>query len=90
MAHPSADRIQHFTLKTKDWRQLEYLYEILSPYYTTTTIVSKQNSPSIQLVYQVYDILFKHLESYIKGLARKHVTWKVQIQDGLKAAQEKL
>lgn len=82
--------IKHFALDSSEWRQLEYLCDLLSPFYVMTTSVSEQQGPSVHKVFDVYETLFDHLESSIELLQQKKISWKERLCHGLQQAHEKL
>lgn len=86
----SAASIRHFTLTEEEWRQLEYLCDLLAPFYIMTTTLSKLDGPAVHQVFDVYDTLFDHIEYSNDKLHRKTIDWKLQIRTGLENAHNKL
>lgn len=83
------DKLPKFT--EDEWRHIDYLVEILYPFYQYTNAVGKiRNGPSIHNVYATYNKLFDHIEDYITKLEKKRLTWKKQIYTALVKAGEKL
>lgn len=86
----SAAPIRHFGLTQDEWRQLEYLCDLLAPFYLMTTTLSKFEGPAVHQVLEVYDTLFDHIEYSSHKLQRKRVDWKLRIRAGLENAHQKL
>lgn len=82
--------IQHFRLSSREWRQLNYLRELLAPFYAMTNFLSNQQGPSVQSVLKVYNTLFDLIDTGLETLSRKQVSWKVAMRHGLEAARTKL
>ena len=82
----STASIRHFALNQKEWQQLEYLCDLLSPFYLITAILSELEGPTVHQVFDVYNILFKHIEYSAGKLQQKRIKWKVKIQTGLENA----
>lgn len=90
MESNSAHTIRHFHLTHTEWRQLEYLSELLAPFYTMTMRLSELDGPTVHRLFDIYDTLFDHIE-YERGLlSRKRIAWKVKLQKGLDRAHDKL
>jgi len=73
----------------EDWRQIEYILEVLQPIRFWTLWRSKTRGVTIHRVFQVYQDIFDHLETQISNLERKRMLWKVDIREGLVKAQLK-
>ena len=58
----SAALIRHFILIEEEWQQLEYLCDLLAPFYIITTTLSKLDKPAVHQVFNVYDTLFNYIE----------------------------
>ncbi|KAJ1704854.1 hypothetical protein NYO67_12991 [Aspergillus flavus] len=82
--------ISHLQPTPVEWRQLEYLIELLYPFYIFTTCLSDNQGPTVHKVYDIYNNLFDHLDTSIDRLVRKRAPWKQQILDGLRDAHQKL
>jgi Domain of unknown function (DUF4413) len=85
-----ANNLSHLQLTMIEWKQLEYLIELLFPFYLFTTCLSENHGPSIHKVFEIYNNLFDHLDTSINRLSQKRAPWKKQIRDGLEKAREKL
>ncbi|OAL68712.1 hypothetical protein A7D00_7370 [Trichophyton violaceum] len=84
------DDLSHLRIQVEEWSQLEYLFELLVPFYVVTLGVSKAADPSVNLIYDIYEYLYDHLDASIKKLKSKRVPWKVTLYTGIRAAREKL
>jgi len=73
----------------EEWRQIEYILEILQPIRFWTLWMSKRRSVTIYRVFQVYQDIFDHLEMQISKLERKRMQWKVDIRERLLKAKSK-
>ena len=82
--------IRHFALNQEEWRQLEYLCDLLSPFYLMTATLSELEGPTVHQVFDVYGTLFEHIEYSAGKLQRKRIEWKVKIRTGLENAHQKL
>jgi len=65
------------------WRQIEYILEVLQPIQFWTLWMSKTRGVTIDLVFQVYQDIFDHLEMQISTLEWKRMQWKPDICEGL-------
>jgi hypothetical protein len=74
----------------EQWRQVDYLLEILQPFHKFTTILSRTKDITIHLVFKIYNKLFEHLEKSIQQLRRKRVAWKQLMLTSLKITKNKL
>lgn len=83
-------RLGDLTLKTEDWRQIEYLLWITRPFFEFTTALSKTKDATIHIVFEIYNKLFEHLEKSTRQLRRKKVPWKQLMLKALDAAKNKL
>lgn len=83
-------RLNHLSLCSTEWQQLEYLSDILAPYYKITLSLSEQQGPSIHQVFGIYETLFDHLEHTENLLEHKRVDWKVKLCSGVYQAHKKL
>jgi hypothetical protein len=87
----SQDDMRPFQLSEEEWRQIDYLIEILYPFALYTDAIGAVISgPTVHNVFAVYNKLFGHIESHIEKLKRKRVTWKVTMRHGLELANDKL
>ena len=77
-------------LTEKEWKVLNYLISLTAPFNALTQTIGQSSSPSIHEVYEVYDVLFTHIEKKIYEVERKQETWKRNLQTGLKNAEQKL
>ena len=58
-------------LRASEWKQIEYLIFISSPFAAYTQIISTTITPTIQLVYSVYNTLIAYCETCLDKLKRK-------------------
>lgn len=74
-----------------EWRHIDYLIELLRPFYTFTVVISRmKQSPTIQFVIPTFDTLLAHLQKYINVLQNKTTPWKLQLRDALQESSAKL
>ena len=73
----------------EEWKQVEYILEVLQPIRFWTLWMSKTRGVTIHRVFQVYQDIFDHLEMQIAKLERKRMQWKVDIREGLLKAKLK-
>ncbi|OQD95763.1 hypothetical protein PENVUL_c105G07924 [Penicillium vulpinum] len=81
---------EEMALNNDEWRQIDYLLCLTKPFYEYTLALSKTRDVTAHLVFQIYNILFEHLEKSIKQLQRKRVPWKQQMLSSLEAGRLKL
>lgn len=81
---------KEIALNNDEWYQIDYLLCLTKPFYEYTLTLSKTRDITTYLVFQIYNILFKHLKKSIKQLQRKHIPQKQQILSSLKASRLKL
>ncbi|KAG0156535.1 hypothetical protein PDIDSM_3716 [Penicillium digitatum] len=81
---------EEMALNNDEWRQIDYLLCLTKPFYEYTLALSKTRDVTAHLVFQIYNMLFEHLEKSIKQLQRKHVPWKQQMLSSLEAGRLKL
>ncbi|KAG0152779.1 hypothetical protein PDIDSM_2584 [Penicillium digitatum] len=81
---------EEMALNNDEWRQIDYLLCLTKPFYEDTLALSKIRDVTAHLVFQIYNMLFEHLEKSIKQLQRKHVPWKQQMLSSLEAGRLKL
>jgi len=79
-----------FALDDDQWRQIDYLLCLTKPFFDYTLALSKTRDVTSHLVFQIYNLLFEHLEQSIKQLKRKRVAWKQQMLSSLEAGRLKL
>ena len=72
-----------------EWKQVEYILEVLEPIRLYTLWMSKMRALTIHKVFVVYDCIFDHLENQISILENKRMRWKVDIREALGKAKEK-
>ena len=72
-----------------EWKQAEYILEVLEPIRLCTLWMSKTRAPTIHKVFVVYDCIFDHLDDRISILENKRMRWKVDIREALGKAREK-
>lgn len=72
-----------------EWKQAEYILEVLEPIRLCTLWMSKTRAPTIQKVFVVYDCIFDHLDNQISILQNKRMRWKVDIREALGKARNK-
>ena len=90
MISNEAQPIKHFILDFSEWCQLEYVCDLLCPFYAMTAFISEMRGPSVHKVFDVYESLFEHLEGSIETLQRKQISWKERLCSGLHQAHRKL
>ena len=98
LRHPIEKFIQHRDSQELDylcptlieWKQLEYLLELLYPFYIFTSCLSENTGPTVHRIYDIYNNLFDHLDLSISRLKNKKASWKQQILEGLQEAHKKL
>jgi len=73
----------------EEWREMEYILEVLQPIRFWTLGISKTRGVTIYRVFQVYQDIFDHLEMEISTLEWKRMQWKVDIPEGLLKAKLK-
>ena len=73
----------------EEWRQIEYILEVLQPIRFWTLWMSKTRGVTIHRVFQVYQDIFDYLEMQISKLEWKWMQWKVDICEGLVKAKLK-
>jgi len=71
----------------EEWRQIEYILEVLQPIRFWTLWMSKTRGITIHRVFQVYQDIFDHLEMQIFKLEQKRMQWKVDIRESLVKAK---
>jgi hypothetical protein len=81
---------QHFQLSNFEWKQVEYLIDIVKPFNFFTTNIGQTRTPTVGHVFNVYDQLFDHLQSIQNRLQQKQHSWVKPIICAVEAAQEKL
>jgi hypothetical protein len=77
-------------LTEAEWRQVDYLIELLQPFAKYTAAIGATNGPTVHQVLDVYNDLFDHLDEQEAKLVRKRVPWKVKMRIGLSEAKKKL
>ena len=55
-----------------------------------TKVIGQIKQSIIHQVFEIYNKLFDHMEQARMRLARKRVSWKVELLDGIDSAKEKL
>lgn len=79
------------TFSSTDWRHIDYLIEILYPFYRLTNAIGQiRNGPTIHQVFLVYDKLFNHLDDCAARICAKQEPWKKQMHEAIIAATDKL
>jgi hypothetical protein len=74
----------------QEWSHIDYLIGLTAPFNALTQTVGRSASASIHRVYEIYDILFTHIESALEILQKKTTPWKVQMYNALQCAWDKL
>jgi hypothetical protein len=87
---PEATKSRLESLTTAEWRQVDYLVELLHPFAKYTAAIGATNGPTVHQVLDVYNDLFDHLDEQEAKLARKRIQWKVQMWAGIREAHKKL
>jgi hypothetical protein len=77
-------------LTKEQWRQIDYLLSITTPFFTFTTSLSRTKEVTIHSVFAIYNSLFTYLEKSRAQLARKKDSWKKVMLSALESAREKL
>lgn len=72
-----------------EWKQVEYILQVLEPIRFCTLWMSKTRGPTIHSVFRVYDTIFNHLDDQISNLSNKRIRWKVDIREALEKAKQK-
>ena len=72
-----------------EWKQVEYILEVLEPIRLCTLWMSRTRAPTIHKVFVVYDCIFDHLDNQISILENKRMRWKVDIREALGKARQK-
>lgn len=72
-----------------EWKQVEYIMEVLHPIRYWTLWMSKSHGITIHRVFEVYQEIFEHLDEQIMKLKNKRMRWKVEIREALEAAHAK-
>lgn len=89
--HTYGDEESLVSFSRAQWRHIDYLIEILHPFYTYTCVISRmKNTPTIHLVIRVFDGLLGHLDKYIDRLSSKTTEWKQSLRVALIASRDKL
>ena len=83
-------RAKFLRLDKEEWSQVEYLIDIIKPFYRYTQVIGATRRPTLHQAFEIYDKLFKHLERASNRLSRKRVPWKIQMKEALDAAHRKL
>ncbi len=73
-----------------EWKQVEYILQVLEPIRFCTLWMSKTRGPTIHSVFRVYDTIFNHLDDQISNLSNKWIQWKVDIREALEKAKRKV
>jgi hypothetical protein len=81
---------EEMALGNDEWRQIDYLLCLTKAFYDYTLALSKSRHVTAHLVFQIYNMLFEHLERSINQLRRKRVPWKQQMLSSLEAGRLKL
>ena len=77
-------------LTAEEWSHIDYLISLTAPFNAFTQTIGRSKSPSIHRVYEIYNLLFNHIEHSIRVLQRKRDPWKLTLKDALQASREKL
>ncbi|EAU32787.1 predicted protein [Aspergillus terreus NIH2624] len=88
--HWDSQKLDYLRPTPVEWKQLEYLLELLYPFYIFTSCLSENTGPTVHRVYDIYNDLFDHLDLAINRLRNKRASWKQQILEGLEEAHKKL
>jgi hypothetical protein len=81
---------EDLALDDDQWRQIDYLLCLTKPFFDYTLALSKTRDVTSHLVFQIYNLLFEHLERSKMQLQRKRVVWKKQMLTSLEASHSKL
>ena len=77
-------------LTDEEWRQVEYLVEILWPFQKFTNTIGGTKGPTIHFVFDVYNALHAHMESALNKLQRKKIPWKREMKRAIEKGREKI
>jgi hypothetical protein len=83
---------RHFILKDKEWKQVEYLIDILRPFNFFTQTIGRTKSVTLPYVLSIYDELFERLFESRRRLQAKveSCPWVKSLIKGIDAAETKL
>lgn len=60
-------KLKKFILHDEEWEKIQELMNLLAPFKEATVMLSNEHSPTISRISAVYQMLFDHLEKYIKS-----------------------
>lgn len=66
--------VTRFMMNSDEWRQIDYLPCLTKPFFDFTLVLTKTKDITIHGVFEVYNLLFEHLERSIRQLSRKKVS----------------
>lgn len=62
---------QALKLSLKEWKQIEYLIDLVKPFAFFTHKIGTSSGPTVHHVYNIYEALFSHLEQSKNRLEKK-------------------
>jgi hypothetical protein len=71
-------------------QQVKYLIDLVKPFCRFTKAISRTKTPTIQLVFLIYNKLINHLNEAKKKLVKKRTPWKEALRSGIQLAKDKL
>jgi hypothetical protein len=79
-------------LTSTEWKQLQYLIDIVRPFSFLTSTIGQTKEPTICHAFSIYNQLFNHLVYLHKILTQKQVkyAWVSSLIPGINAAFQKL
>ena len=54
---------ENLVLTNEEWKQIEYLIDLTKPFMIFINIIKKTSGPVIQDTFEIYDVLFNHIET---------------------------
>jgi hypothetical protein len=82
--------LDELRLTEQEWQHVHYLISLTAPFNIFTQTIGRSSSPSIQDVYEIYNVMFHHIETSLHRLRRKTEPWKVEMKECLQKAHDKL
>jgi hypothetical protein len=82
--------VDYLLLKNEKWSQIEYFIELLKSFCLFIKILNTMCTIIINIVFKIYNHLFKHLKRAKSRLMQKRVAWKKSLIDALRTIETKL
>jgi len=79
-----------FRISSMEWRQIDYLLQLIKPFFQFTMALMKTKDVTIHSVFLVYRKLLEHIEESNQRLKKKTTPWKRNMYEALIAARQKL